>query len=306
MNGTRTVWSATPTPFRPDGRLDERGVERLVEQHVGLEVTGLLLGGTCGEGPFMPARQRAELAGRVKRLAGDRLHVAVQVSDTSAARVRENMQAAADRDVDSVVIAPPLLRAFCNRGFLRRYFRESIAGSPLPVGLYVRPPGENPDLDLDVWREALAEPSVRFLKDSSGSAEYARAFAGIRARRSDLVLLTGYEFDVTSAVAAGYDGCLLGTGILNGGMIRRALECLDRQDAGAAGRWQQRSNALLHDLFRTDLSSWLAGLKYALVRLGLFSSPFSHLELPLDDEDRRRIDRALDRERAVILPARGP
>ena len=101
-------------------------------------------------------------------------------------------------------------------------------------------------------------------------------------------------------MAAGYDGCLLGTGILNGGMIRRALHELEAGNQAGAAAWQERSNAFLHELFRPDIGCWLAGLKYALKRLGIFSNEFAHLVFPLTSQDRQRIDAALAREKELI------
>jgi len=51
---------------------------------------------------------------------------------------------------------------------------------------------------------------------------------------------------------------------------------------------------------RPDISCWMAGLKYALHRLGIFSCEFSHLAYPLNDDDRRRIDAVLEREREYL------
>jgi 4-hydroxy-tetrahydrodipicolinate synthase len=297
----KLIWSATPTPFLEDGSLDNSGIVRLVEQHVRLGASGLFVGGTCGEGAFIPERQRIELFRTVKRVAGDKLHVAAHVSDTSAARVAENIRRAADTGADSVVIAPPYLIAdFCNRDFLRRYFLEPLAAASVPVGIYVRLPMSKMALDVPFWEEIAQHPQVKFVKDSSGSADYRRHFVGLKQRRPELTLLTGDEFDVVPAVADGYDGCLMGTGILNAGLIGRALSLLASGDAAGAQTWQQRSNELLFDLFRRDISAWMAGLKYALCKLRIFASPFSHLAFSIDDEDRKRIDAALDREREYI------
>ena len=83
-------------------------------------------------------------------------------------------------------------------------------------------------------------------------------------------------------------------------MIGRALDALDVGDPAEAQNWQRRSNEFLLDLFRRDIGCWMAGLKYALCRVGLFTTSFSHLVFPLDDEDRRRIDAALEREKPYI------
>jgi len=297
-----TVWSAAPTPFWADGKLDVASIVRLVAQHFDLGVSGLLLAGTCGEGPFMTNGQRAELIRQVRLLAGNRLTLAAQVSDTSAARVCENMAAAADAGADFVVIAPPWLDRFANRDFIRRYFLEPIEQADLPVGIYVLKTPSGSPLDARLWAELAGHPRVKLLKDSSSSAAYARTFGAIRAGRPDLMLLTGDEFDVRTGMAAGYDGVLMGTGILNAEFIRRSLRALRDGDAAGAAEWQERSNVFLRDLFGDDIRCWLGGLKYALCHLGIFSSESMHLSFPLTAADRTRIEAALERERAFIHP----
>lgn len=296
------IWSATPTPFLDDGTLDKAALERVVEQHRRLGVTGLFLAGSCGEGPFMTNDQRVELVRAVGRLTDSRIRITAQVSDTSAARVRDNISRMEQAGAQYVVVAPPWIARWCNRDFCRRYFYESIESATVPVGIYVLQQPAETGLDLALWTELAAHPRVRLVKDSSASSDYARAFADIRQKRSDLLLLTGYEFDVGSAVSAGYDGALLGTGILNGALIRRAMAALAAGDEAGAAAWHQRSNELLWDLFGRDLRQWLGGLKYALKRLGIFNTEFMHLSYPLTAADRARIDAALEREREFIQP----
>ena len=77
---------------------------------------------------------------------------------------------------------------------------------------------------------------MKFVKDSSGSVDYRRHFLEVKSRHPELTLLTGAEFEVVPAVMEGYDGCLIGTGILNARLIGRALEALagGRCDGGRA------------------------------------------------------------------------
>ncbi len=171
---------------------------------------------------------------------------------------------------------------------------------PEPIWVYVIVQPRETGLDLDLWTRIASHPRVAYVKDSSASDEYRRALLDVKAARPGLALRTGYEFDVLSALRDGYDGCLLGTAILNANLIGRAIEALRQGDAAGALAWQQRSNQLLYDLFRSDISAWMSGLKYALRRLGLFATEFSHLVYPLTDDDRCRIDAALDREREYL------
>ena len=160
------------------------------------------------------------------------------------------------------------------------------------MGIYILKQPPETGIDLDLWAQVAAHPNVSYVKDSSMAEDYGRALLEIKAKRPGLTLRTGYEFDVLSSIANGYDGCLLGTAILNAGFITRAVAALQVGDKDAARAWQERSNRLLYDLFRPDISSWMSGLKYALRRLGIISTEFSHLVYPLNDEDRRRFDAA--------------
>src|SRR5688572_16905148 len=87
----RGVWSATPTPFDDQGRVDAASVERLVEHHLRLGVKGLFLAGTCGEGAWMPNSERRRLVQSVVAANKGRMVVSVQVTDNSAARILDNM-----------------------------------------------------------------------------------------------------------------------------------------------------------------------------------------------------------------------
>lgn len=296
----KIIWSATPTPFLADGQIDHASLERMVAQHLRLGVSGLFLAGSCGEGPLMLNDQRVELVKETRRIAAGKLHLAVQVSDTSAARVKENILRAQDAGADSVVIAPPWLTRFAVKGFCQRYFTEPLEAARVPVGIYVLKQPDGSALNLSLWKEIIAHPRVSYVKDSSTSPEYMKAFAQIKAKRPGLLLETGQEFDVVNYVANGYDGCLLGSGILIGGIIRRALDALAAGDRASADAWQKRSNEFLWDLFARDVSLWMGSLKYALRRLGLFGTEFTHMHYAITDADRRRIDAALEREREFI------
>lgn len=298
-----SIWSATPTPFLEDGTLDEESLQRVVEQHLGIGADGMFLGGTCGEGPFMPVHQLERLVSCVHELAAGRIHVAAQVSDTSPARVMENMRRLTDAGADSLVIAPPFVIAPCSHAFLMRYFSEALDAATLPMGLYIRPIMQGMELSPKLWEPLVAHPAVHFIKDSSMDAENALLFLAAKRRRPELQVMTGFEFDVIKTVQAGYDGCLMGSGIFNVRLIRQVAQAVRAGDLDEARRWQAHNNQFLRDLFRPELDGWMAGLKYALTRAGIFRTPFAHLCFPIDDADRKRIDAALEREKDWIFPS---
>ena len=94
------IWSASPTPFTNEMKVDTASIKKMVEHHIKLGVKGLFLAGTCGEGPWMPDYQKQELFEQTAKYANGKLTLAVQVTDNSAARILENIKMAKNCGAD--------------------------------------------------------------------------------------------------------------------------------------------------------------------------------------------------------------
>jgi 4-hydroxy-tetrahydrodipicolinate synthase len=292
---TGGVWSATPTPLTADRRIDEAAVARMVHHHVKLGVTGIMLAGTCGEGPWLrPADKEALTRAAVAANAG-RLRIAVQVTDNSAGRVLENIERAAEWGAEIAVVDAPWF--FLNNTPERRlaHHREIVRRSALPAGLYDRgkhSPNAMPESHL---AELLAEPNIVMVKDSSQSAERRAIHLAARAARPGLVLLNGDEFDCVNYLKAGYDGLLLGGGVFNARIARRLLAAVRADDLAAAEREQARMSDLMLRVYGgAKIECWLTGLKELLVRMGVFGTNTNLLDYPLTESCRAQIIAALD------------
>lgn len=297
------VWSATPTPFTNRMRVDEVAVKRLVEHHVRLGVKGLFLCGTCGEGPWMPDAERRAMVRATVAAARGRLVVAMQVTDNSAARILDNMRAAAEDGADLAVIAPPFFLINATPDNVTALYLEAIRGCPLPVGIYDRGSFSAVAITDDALRQICAEPKVVMIKDSSANLERMKLALSIRQTRPTLHLLDGDEFACAAYLKAGYDGLLLGGGIFNGrlaGMIVDAVRAGRQRDAD---RLQQRMNRLMFAVYGgKKITCWMSGLKHLLVEMGLFRTTGNFLNYPLTAATRRAIAKALVREKEMLLP----
>ena len=105
------VWSATPTPLTPDRGLAVPSVARLVEHHVKVGVTGLMLAGTCGEGRWLSDEDREEMIRATVAASQGRLRIAAQATHNSAIRTLRNIERAAALGVEIAVIAQPIFDA---------------------------------------------------------------------------------------------------------------------------------------------------------------------------------------------------
>lgn len=298
------VWSATPTPLTADGRVDAASVHRLVEHHVALGVTGLMLAGTCGEGPWLTDANREALVRAAVEAGRGRLRLAVQVTDNSPGRTLAFAERAAAWGAHLAVVAQPyfMLNATADRQLA--FYRAVARGSALPVGFYDR--GKNspyvmPETHL---AELLTEPNIAMVKDSSQLPAHREVFLAARGRRPELTLLDGDEFDCVSYLQAGYDGLLLGGGIFNARIALAMIRAVRAGDAPEAARLQARMNDLMLRVYGgPKIECWMSGLKELLVQMRIFATRTSLLDYPLTDECRRQITAAVSGADGLGYPA---
>jgi 4-hydroxy-tetrahydrodipicolinate synthase len=296
------VWSATPTPFDEQGRVDTASVERLIEHHLRLGVRGLFLAGTCGEGAWMPDAERRRLVQSAVAASRGRLAISVQVTDNSAARILDNMRGAEADGADMAVIAPPYFLLNATPDNLRRLYREAIQKSPLPVGLYDRGKMGAVVIPDEVMADLYAEPNVVAVKDSS--VDPARRAIALEARRQrpELRLFDGDEFHCVEYLQAGYDGLMLGGGILHGFVANRMVEAVAAGDIERAHECQRHMTRLMNAVYGENIECWLTGLKQFLVEIGVFESRFNYLHFPLTDGCRAAIAQIIETDRDVLPP----
>ncbi|MCK4623724.1 MAG: dihydrodipicolinate synthase family protein, partial [Phycisphaerae bacterium] len=257
----RGVWSATPTPFTEKMQLDTVSVRRLVEHHIALDVKGLFLCGTCGEGPWMTDKQRRVLIQTAAKYAKGKLPLAVQVTDNSAARILDNIRAAKDDGADIAVIAPPYFLSNTSPAAILNLYREAIRQSPLPVGIYDRGEYSSVLIPESVLKAVYAEKNVILIKDSSSDPKRRRIALAARRKRPKLRLLSGDEFNCVEYLQSGYDGLLLGGGIFNGYLAGQIIAAVADGKIAQARRLQERMNRIMYDVYGgRKIACWLAGL----------------------------------------------
>jgi 4-hydroxy-tetrahydrodipicolinate synthase len=297
------VWSATPTPFTDEMQVDVESVERMVEHHLRLGVKGLFLAGTCGEGPWMPDRERQRLVEAAAAASKGRLALAVQVTDNSTARLLDNIRNAETWGADIAVMAAPYFVLNATPDRLRRLFVEAIRESPLPVGYYhLVAPGKVvvPDEALEA---IYAEPNTILVKDSSCDPRHVDLALAARDRRPGLLLLNGYEFDCVEYIRRGYDGLLLGGGIFNGHLAAQIIRAVQDGRLDEAQALQDRMNRIMWDVYGgREIACWLSGQKRLLVEMGVFSTWRSLLEYPLTDDCVAAIRRVVAEDADVLFP----
>ncbi|WP_407519509.1 dihydrodipicolinate synthase family protein [Methylobacterium oryzisoli] len=99
------VYPIAPTPFLPDGRIDEASIDRITDVYGEIGATGLTVLGVMGEAPKLDGAESAAVASRFIRRT--RLPVIVGVSAPGFAAMAGLARTAMDAGAAGVMIAPP-------------------------------------------------------------------------------------------------------------------------------------------------------------------------------------------------------
>jgi 4-hydroxy-tetrahydrodipicolinate synthase len=100
------VFPIAPTPFLPDGRIDEGSVDRMVDHYAAVGADGCTILGIMGEAPKLDHGEAVSFVSRCVRRAPTLLFV-VGVSAPGFAAMRALSLAAMDKGAAGVMIAPP-------------------------------------------------------------------------------------------------------------------------------------------------------------------------------------------------------
>jgi 4-hydroxy-tetrahydrodipicolinate synthase len=300
LKAITSAWSASPTPLTEDLTVDTVSVERMVRHHIRLKQQGIFIGGTCGEGPYLPTKQFDRLVSSVAQAAGDDILVAVQVTDNSYSKVINKINAAASDGGDIAIIAEPWFSACMSETALLKYYLESAERSRLPVGIYSRGAKEIP---AKLYRKILTHPNVKIFKDSSLNDEIMDIALDAKNSRKDFFVMTGYELGMPKYLKAGYDGILAGGGILIGAVANQMIAAAKAGEFDKLDALQQHCERIFYPAYGgRKITSWLTGLKYTLVKMGIFSTTAGYLKYDLTESVKADIARMLEEEKDVLLP----
>lgn len=159
----RGVWNIVPTPFTPEGDLDEGSLPGLTSFVAGCGVDGMTILGVLGEAGKLGDDERRRVIAGVIAAAGS-LPVCVGVSHAGTDRAIAYAREAASMGAHSVMLAPPALARPNDTAVLAHYLAVAGAvGVPVVVQDHPASSGVHMSVDLLV---AIADraPSCRVIK----------------------------------------------------------------------------------------------------------------------------------------------
>ena len=296
------VFPIAPTPFHPDGRLDEASLGTLIDGYLKAGSTGVTVLGIMGEAPKLEPEESIAIAKHFVKGFG-KLPVIVGVSASGFAAMRALSRTVMENGAAGVMIAPvPSLRTDDQ---ITGYYRQAIEaiGSDIPFVIQDYPLTLSVQMTPKVIRQIVQEnPSCVMLKheDWPGLEKIStlRAFQAEGSLRPISILTGNGGLFLDFEMERGADGAM--TGYAFPDML---VELVKLQKAG------KRDEA--HDLFDAHLpllryeqqqGVGLAVRKYVMMKRGFLASDAQRKPgSALSAKAREEIDYMLHRlQRAVV------
>ncbi|MCJ8499113.1 4-hydroxy-tetrahydrodipicolinate synthase family protein [Desulfatitalea alkaliphila] len=202
-------YTALATPFTPDGlRIDQKGLEQLIDFQIANGITGILAVGTTGESPTLGWSEHNAVVDTVARLCRDHC---LSIAGAGSNNTQEALNATAHavkRQVDAVLLVDPYYNGPSSLEIRREYVAPIAARFPgMEIIPYVIPGRTGAQLlpeDLALLNQA--HPNVSGVKEATAdpnNMRRTRACCG-----PDFLILSGddamtFEMMTDPAIAGG-------------------------------------------------------------------------------------------------------
>lgn len=197
------------TPFDDEGNIIFEAHVHNVGLQLSRGVSGFLLGGSTGEGPYLEAGERALLVRETRSIVGDEF-LACGVAAQSVRQANNQILEIADGGADAALVLTPTTLARGNHDAIKRFFEAIADASPIPLFLYSVPAVTGYELPVDVAASLSEHPFVVAIKDSGGRPVHMKEI--VQATADDFAVYAGSSSTLSQAMAAGARGAITASG----------------------------------------------------------------------------------------------
>jgi len=259
------------TPFDERGEVDLGAHTHNMELLAGRGVTGFLIAGSTGEGPYLGSGERQALVEQARRAVNSSAYLVCGVAAESVRQATAQIEEATSGGADAVLVLTPTSLARGNHDAVRRFFVHVADASPLPVFLYSVPMVTGYELPVAQVEALASHPNVIGMKDSGGRPVRIQELA--RSITEPFIMFAGASRALAASLAAGGYGAITASANYASDLVERLVEASDVSNADAE-QVQSVLSMLVgviepHGIVGTKAAAAARGLKAGLPRLPL-------------------------------------
>ena len=197
---------ALVTPFRKDGNVDFKSLEKLLNHVINGKVEYLVVLGTTGESVTLSINEKSAIIDFVKEINAGRLPIVLGLGGNNT---QEILNQIADFDfdgIDAILSVSPYYNKPSQKG-IYQHFKMIANQSPVPVILYNVPARTGSNITAETTLALANEvENIIGIKEASGSIEQCMRI--IKDKPKGLLVISGDDVITLPLIACGADGVI--------------------------------------------------------------------------------------------------
>lgn len=278
---------ALATPFGPDGQVDYKQLEALVEFQLEHHTDGIVALGTTAETPTLSQEEKDKIAQTVIGKVAGRIPVIVGAGSNDTLHAAALARRYEAMGADGLLVVTPYYNK-ANKSGMLAHFRTIADGVNIPILLYNVPSRTGCSIPLDVLEELSHHKNIVGIKEASGDIAY--VIAAARLLSQDFCMLSGNDDEVLPLLALGGSGVISVLANIAPDQTHELVSSYQSGDIAHARDVQLKYLELIHALFAETSP---APLKEAMNLLGMKVGSCRLPLGPVSESTRQRLEKAL-------------
>ena len=196
---------ALVTPMHPDGSLDWKALDALLEWHIESGTDGIVAVGTTGESATLAVDEHCNVIARVVEKVAGRVPVIAGTGGNATAEAVELTAAAQRLGADACLLVTPYYNKPTQEG-LYQHYRHIAEAVTIPQILYNVPGRTGVDMLPETVARLVGQDNIVGIKEATGDLERAREV--IEICRGKMAVYSGDDATATELMLMGGDGTI--------------------------------------------------------------------------------------------------
>lgn len=291
----RGIFAPLTTPFTNDGEIDLARLKSNIKRYNQTRMSGYVMNGSTSESVLLTWDEIYQLwAAALETVESGRVMIAGTGAESTAETIRHTKRAASMGFVAALVRTPSYYKpAMTFEAETAHFFRVADA-SPIPVLIYSVPVFTGYTVEAPLVAKLAAHPNIVGIKESSGNVQRMKDIVSTTPKGFNA--MTGSGLTLSESLEAGAVGAILAISCVIPDATVEQYEAVRRDNRE---RVEELKKQMIVPAAGLVPKFGIAGIKYAMDRLGYFGGmPRSPL-LPVNDAAKQEIDSIL----ASLSPA---
>lgn len=282
------VYPALLTPFTEDGAIDFDMFKKNFLAQIDAGVSGLVIAGTLGEASTLSTQEKFDLLSFAKKHVPVGIPVILNIAEQTTTDACEFAKTAEQLGADAFMLLPPMRYRASDRE-VNAYFKAVASATTLPIMIYNNPVDYGITVSLDMFADLSEHTNIQSVKESTRDLTNITRMTNRFGDR--FKILGGVDTIALEAQLMGAHGSV--AGLVDAFpretvAIYRLAQAGQLEEALAIYRW-------FMPLLELDIHPRLVQyIKLAAKAEGLSNEYVRAPRLPLEDEDRKRVQKIID------------